>query len=157
MGITGTSYGGCMSLAASAFAPGVFQAAVAVSGYGDWIHMIQEQEMRHLKLVEYEFGPLPQEEARYKASSPIFNIKDIQTPIMLLHGVGVPLPRSEASRLFAERLEMNYKPFVYKTYPNENYYVRRRENLITMYGDIVAYFDQHLKHGRVAATPASGR
>ena len=88
MGITGASYGGCMSLAASAFAPGLFQAAVAVSGYGDWIHMIQEQELRHLKLVEYEFGPLAKEEARYRASSPIFYIKDIQTPIMLLHGAG---------------------------------------------------------------------
>ncbi|MBK8247282.1 MAG: S9 family peptidase [Gemmatimonadetes bacterium] len=154
MGITGTSYGGCMSLAAAAFAPGVFQAAVAVSGYGDWFHMIQEQEMRHLKLVEYEFGPLPQADAVYRASSPIFNIRDIQTPIMLLHGTGIPLPRSEASRIFAERLEMAYKPFVYKTYPNENYYVRRRENLITMYGDIASYFDQHLKHGRTAAAPA---
>lgn len=154
MGITGTSYGGCMSLAAAAFAPGVFQAAVAVSGYGDWFHMIQEQEMRHLKLVEYEFGPLPQADAVYRASSPIFNIRDIQTPIMLLHGIGIPLPRSEASRIFAERLEMAYKPFVYKTYPNENYYVRRRENLITMYGDIANYFDQHLKHGRTAAAPA---
>ena len=145
MGITGTSYGGCMSLAASAFAPGLFQAAVARSGYGDWFHMIQEQEMRHLKLVEYEFGPLPREEARYRASSPIFFIKDIQTPIMLLHGIGVQMPRSEASRLFADRLEMSYKPFVYKTYPNENYYVRRRENIIAMYTDILAYFDQHLK------------
>lgn len=145
MGITGTSYGGCMSLAASAFAPGLFQAAVAVSGYGDWFHMIQEQELRHLKLVEYEFGPLPKEEARYRNSSPIFFVKDIQTPIMLLHGTGVPLPRSEASRLFAERLEMNYKPFVYKTYPSENYYVRRRENIVAMYADIVAYFDQHLR------------
>jgi dipeptidyl aminopeptidase/acylaminoacyl peptidase len=148
MGITGTSYGGCMSLAAAAFAPGLFQAAVAVSGYGDWIHMIQEQELRHLKLVEYEFGPLAREEARYRASSPFFYVKDIQTPIMLLHGIGVQLPRSEASRLFAERLEMNYKPFVYKTYPNENYYVRRRENLMTMYADVAAYFDQHLKAGR---------
>jgi len=47
----------------------------------------------------------------------------------MLHGAGAQLPRSEASRLFADRLEMNYKPFVYKTYPNENYYVRRRENI----------------------------
>ncbi len=156
MGITGTSYGGCMSLAAPAFAPGVFQAAVAVSGYGDWIHMIQEQELRHLKLVEYEFGPLAKEEARYRASSPFFHIKDIQTPIMLLHGIGAQMPRSEASRLFADRLEMNYKPFVYKTYPNENYYVRRRENLMQMYADIVAYFDQHLKHGRPVAVGSAG-
>lgn len=148
MGITGTSYGGCMSLAASAFAPGVFQAAVSVSGYGDWLHMIAEQEMRHLKLVEYEFGPLPQEEARYRRSSPFFSISDIRNPIMLLHGAGAQLPRSAASQIFADRLEMNYKPFVYKTYPNENYYVRRRENLVTMYADIVRYFDQHLKGGR---------
>lgn len=155
MGITGTSYGGCMSLAASAFAPGAFQAAVAVSGYGDWFHMVQEQELRHLKLVEYEFGKLPQAEAVYRASSPFFNVADIRTPIMLLHGVGQQLPRSEASRLFADRLEMNYKPFVYKTYPNENYYIRGRENVIRMYGDIVAYFDQHLKGGRpmAAGTP----
>jgi len=147
MGITGTSYGGCMSLAASAFAPGLFQAAVAVSGYGDWLHMIAEQEMRHLKLVEYEFGPLPKEEEKYRRSSPFFYIQDIQNPIMLLHGVGAQLPRSAASQLFADRLEMNYKPFVYKTYPNENYYVRRRENLIQMYQDIAGYFDQHLKGG----------
>lgn len=145
MGITGSSYGGCMSLAASAFAPGVFQAAVAVSGYGDWLHMIAEQEMRHLKLVEYEFGPLQREEEKYRRSSPFFYIQDIRNPIMLLHGVGAQLPRSAASQLFADRLEMNYKPFVYKTYPNENYYVRRRENLVQMYKDITAYFDQHLK------------
>lgn len=152
-GITGTSYGGCMTMAAAAFAPGVFQAGVAVSGYGDWFHMIQEQELRHLKLVEYEFGPLPQNEAKYRASSPIFSIGDIRTPLMLLHGSGAQFPRSEASKIFADRLEMNYKAFVYKTYPNENYYVRRRENFIQMYADIVAYFDQHLKNG---ATRAAG-
>ncbi len=152
MGITGTSYGGCMTLAAAAFAPGVFQAGVAVSGYGDWFHMIQEQELRHLKLVEYEFGPLPKSEAIYRASSPIFSITDIRTPLMLLHGSGAQFPRSDASKIFADRLEMNYKPFVYKTYPNENYYVRRRENFIQMYADIVAYFDQHLKNGTARAT-----
>jgi len=151
MGITGTSYGGCMTMAAAAFAPGVFQAGVAVSGYGDWFHMIQEQELRHLKLVEYEFGPLPQNEAKYRASSPIFSIAGIRTPLMLLHGSGAQFPRSDASKIFADRLEMNYKPFVYKTYPNENYYVRRRENFIQMYADIVAYFDQHLKNGTTRA------
>ncbi|MEO7134141.1 MAG: S9 family peptidase [Vicinamibacterales bacterium] len=147
MGITGTSYGGCMSLAAAAFAPGVFQAAIAASGYGDWLHFHAEQELRHVKLVEYEFGPLPKAEAVYRKASPIFYMKDIQTPIMLIHGVGAQLPRSVASQIFADRLEMNYKSFVYKTYPNENYYIRRRDNIQTMLGDMLAYFDQHLKDG----------
>lgn len=160
MGITGTSYGGCMSLAASAFAPGVFQAAVAGSGYGDWLHFHAEQELRHIKLVEYEFGPLPQAEAKYRESSPIFYMQDIQTPIMLVHGVGAQLPRSVASELFADRLLMNYKPFVYKTYPNENYYIRRRDNIQAMLGDMLAFFDQHLKDGirepMARVTPAGG-
>ncbi len=147
MGITGTSYGGCMSLAASAFAPGVFQAAIAGSGYGDWLHFYAEQELRHIKLVEYEFGPLPQAEAKYREASPIFYMKDIQTPIMLVHGVGAQLPRSVASEIFADRLEMNYKPFVYKTYPNENYYIRRRDNIEKLVADMVTFFDQHLKDG----------
>ncbi|MFN7532564.1 MAG: S9 family peptidase [Gemmatimonas sp.] len=147
MGITGTSYGGCMSLAAAAFAPGVFQAAIAASGYGDWLHFHAEQELRHVKLVEYEFGDLPQAADKYRMSSPIFFMKEIQTPIMLIHGVGAQLPRSVASATFADRLEMNYKPFTYKTYPNENYYIRRRDNIQVMLGDMVAYFDQHLKDG----------
>ncbi len=158
MGITGTSYGGCMSLAASAFAPGVFQAAIAGSGYGDWLHFHAEQELRHVKLVEYEFGPLPQAEAKYRKSSPIFYLQDIQTPIMLVHGVGAQLPRSVASEIFADRLEMNYKPVVYKTYPNENYYIRRRDNIQAMLGDMAAFFDQHLKDGvREPAVRAAAR
>ncbi len=145
MGITGTSYGGCMSLAAAAFAPGVFQAAIPASGYGDWLHFHAEQELRHVKLVEYELGPLPRAEAVYRRSSPIFEIGRIETPIMLVHGEGRQIPRSAASRLFADRLEMHYKPFEYRTYPNENYYVRGRENVQRMLGDMLVFFDRHLK------------
>jgi dipeptidyl aminopeptidase/acylaminoacyl peptidase len=145
MGITGTSYGGCMTLAASAFAPGVFQAAIAASGYGDWIFFYQEQEMRHIQLLNYELGPLPAADALYHHISPIFYIDSIQTPIFLIHGEGQQLPRSVASRLFADRLEMRYKPFKYKTYPNENYYIQSPANIRVMLGDMQVFFDQYLK------------
>ena len=56
-GITGTSYGGIMSMAAVAFAPpGAFKAAIPCSGYGDFLHMVGEQELRHVKLLEHELG-----------------------------------------------------------------------------------------------------
>lgn len=152
MGITGTSYGGCMTLAASAFAPGVFQAAIAASGYGDWIQFYEEQEMRHIKLLNYELGALPGAEAVYRHSSPRYYIDSIQTPIFLIHGEGQQLPRSVASRLFADQLEMRYKPFRYKTYPNENYYIQSPANIRVMLGDMLAFFDQYLKdHMRSAA------
>jgi dipeptidyl aminopeptidase/acylaminoacyl peptidase len=145
MGITGTSYGACMTLAAAAFAPGLFQAGIAASGYGDWLAFTDEQEMRHIKLLRYELGPLPQATALYRSISPIYYIDSIKTPLFLIHGEGKQLPRSDASKIFVDRLEMKYKPFRYKTYPNENYYIQSPANIRVMLADMLAYFEQYLK------------
>jgi dipeptidyl-peptidase-4 len=154
MGITGTSYGGCMSIAAVAFAPGVFQASIPASGYGDWIHFYHEQELRHIKLMDYEFGPLAGNEEVYRRNSPIFHVRDVSTPTFLIHGEG-KFPGSVASHNFAKELEKNYKVFRHKAYPNENYYIRNRENIRQMLLDMAEFLDQHLKDRVVPAT-ASG-
>lgn len=145
MGITGTSYGGCMTLAASAFAPGLFQAGIAASGYGDWLAFTDEQEMRHIKLLHYELGYLPQATALYRSLSPVYYLDSVKTPLFLIHGEGKPFPRSDASKIFVDRLEVKYKPVKYKTYPNENYYIQNPANVRTMLGDMLAYFDQYLR------------
>ena len=160
IGITGTSYGGCMTMSAIAFAPGFFQAAVAGAGYGDWIDFYSEQEYRHVKLLDYEFGPLtPTTEPIYRRSSPYFEVSRIQTPVMLVHGTG-RFPNSHASKRFADELERYYKVFSYKTYPNENYYVNNPVNQRQMFLDMLEFFDQYLKDrpaGRGPVSTGSGR
>ncbi|HEU0115150.1 MAG TPA: alpha/beta fold hydrolase, partial [Thermomicrobiales bacterium] len=131
LAIMGTSYGGIMSMAAVAFAPGVFQAAVPMSGYGDFVHMKAEQELRHIKLLEYEFGTIEENEAVYRRCSPIFNVADATTPCLLIHGTG-RYPQSAASREFALALEREYKTFAYRTYPGETYYVAGTANVRQM-------------------------
>jgi dipeptidyl aminopeptidase/acylaminoacyl peptidase len=143
-GITGTSYGGCMSMAAIAFAPGAFQASIPASGYGDWLHFMEEQEMRHLKLLEYEFGTVEENRDVYVENSPIFEIERVRTPTMLVHGEGY-FPESEASALFAKELERHYKVHEHKTYPNENYYVYSRENRRQMLLDMNDFFSRFLR------------
>jgi dipeptidyl aminopeptidase/acylaminoacyl peptidase len=163
MGITGTSYGACMTLDAAAFAPGVFQAGIAGSGYGDWIAFYNEQELRHIKLLDYELGPLATHEKLYRSLSPIYYVDSIQTPLFLINGEGKDLPRSNAGHQFADRLEFRYKAGKFKAYPNENYYIRSAANIRTMLGDMQAYFDQYLKDGvreaeqHVPASAAGGR
>ena len=71
---------------------------------------------------------------------------------MLVHGDATRIPRSEASRLFADRLEMLYKPFEYRTYPNENYYISGRDNTIRLLGDMLQFFHKHLKDGAALST-----
>ncbi len=144
MGITGTSYGGCMSMAAMTFAPGVFQAAIPASGYADWTNFMDEQELRHVKLLEYEFGPYAENKDVYRRSSPIFATEDVTTPAFLIHGEG-QFPRSAASKNFALKLEKNYKVFQYKTYPNETYYVLSKKNRAQMLQDMLEFFDGFLK------------
>lgn len=144
MGITGTSYGGIMTMAASAFAPGLFQAAVAQSGYGDWVaFMEQDNELRHRKLLEYELGPYPESEDVYRHVSAIRAVEDVRTPLFLVHGVG-RYPGSPQSLQFAGALQEQYKVFRYKTYPGEAYYVYGRDNRRQLLRDIEAFFDVYL-------------
>jgi len=148
MGITGTSYGGIMSMAAITNAPGYFQASIPCSGYGDWIWACTHAELRHVMLWDYEIGPWRENKALYQDLSPINHIADIKTPVFLIHGEGL-YPGSEQSRLFAAELERHYKVYRYKTYPGENYYVRSRKNRRRMLLDIAAFFDQYLKAKKI--------
>jgi dipeptidyl aminopeptidase/acylaminoacyl peptidase len=144
VGITGTSYGGCMSMSAIAFAPNAFEAAVPQSGYGDWVHFMGEQELRHVKLLEHEFGTLEENRETYVDNSPIHDIEKVKTPTLLLHGEGY-YPGSEASELFASELKRHYKIFDHKVYPNENYYVYGRENRRQLLLDMKSFMDDFLK------------
>ena len=146
MGVTGTSYGGNMSFFAVGFAPGVFQAAVPMSGYADQPKLLHELELRHIKQNDHEFGPYEGNEEVWLRSSPIYAVKDATTPCFVLHGVGRE-PQSVASKEFVEALRKEYKIVEYKTYPNENYYVRSPENVQQMLLDVADFFDRYLKSG----------
>ena len=144
IGITGTSYGGCLSMSAVCNAPGQFQAAAPHAGYADWVYVMSEQERRHLQLMRYEFGEFPENIAVYRHCSPIYNLPQAQTPTLVLHGEG-QLPRSDDSRRFVEAMRREYKTVEYKVYRDECYYVRTRANLKQMYLDMADFFDRYLK------------
>jgi dipeptidyl aminopeptidase/acylaminoacyl peptidase len=144
IGITGVSYGGRMSMYATVFAPGVFQAAVAASGYNDVVGGHLHQEIRHQKMYDYELGKLPEAEPARRRASSIFFTADAGTPCFVLHGAG-KYPGATAAREFAEALERDYKPFWYKAYQGENYYVASPANVRRMLLDMRAFFDFYLK------------
>ncbi|WP_419943184.1 prolyl oligopeptidase family serine peptidase [Candidatus Palauibacter sp.] len=150
IGITGTSYGGVMSMYAVAFAPDAFRAAIPGSGYTDWVHFYHgENELRHIKLLDHELGPFETSEDVWSHSSSISHVADVSTPTLLVHGVG-RYPGSDQSEIFARALENYYKPFQYKTYPNENYYVSGKANRRQMLLDMLDFFEQFLRDEGVA-------
>jgi dipeptidyl aminopeptidase/acylaminoacyl peptidase len=144
MGTTGTSYGGFMTCAAIAFAPDLFQAAVAASGYCNRVSFVDEGEFRHIQQLAYEFGPFEENKELYRRNSPYFSIDKIRTPTFLLHGEG-RYPGSGQMREFARVMQNQYKTFRYKAYAGENYYVRGTANTRDMLTDMLHYFDFYLK------------
>jgi dipeptidyl aminopeptidase/acylaminoacyl peptidase len=152
MGITGTSYGGIMTMAAVTFAPEVFQAAVSCSGYGDMNSFFTTvPELQHMKLLEYELGPWPENKEVYDKCSPIFFVENVSTPIFIIHGTGKTVawrpgqaPPEEGLE-FARALDQYYKIYRYKAYPGETYYVYSRENTEQMLEDMKSFFNQFLK------------
>jgi dipeptidyl aminopeptidase/acylaminoacyl peptidase len=170
MGIHGVSYGGCMTLSAIANAPGVFQAAIPESGYGDWVKFHDwNEEMEHTKLLQYEFGPFPDSIRVYRWNSPIYNVANVTTPTFLIHGDGAKSPwrpaeaSVPASLDFAHALNAHYKIYRYKVYPGETYYVTGRANIIQKLPDMLAFWDQFLKDketdapSAIASSATSGR
>ena len=89
IGLTGTSYGGVMSMYAASFAPDEFRAIIPGSGYSDWVHFYHgENELRHIKLLEHELGPFETSQDVWRNSSAIYEVENVASPIFMVHGVG---------------------------------------------------------------------
>lgn len=155
MAIYGSSYGGIMSMAAAAFAPGVFQAAIPQGGYGDWIDFYHgDNELRHVKLLEHDLGPFEENEEVWRRSSAIYHVEAITTPMLLVHGYGhYPVYRQTYD--FARALQRHQKPFRYNVYPGENYYVSSRENRRQLWLDMLRFLDQQLQGDQAPAPVVS--
>jgi hypothetical protein len=106
--------------------------------------MTGEQELRHIKLLEYELGDPVRDEDVYRHVSPIFHLADSTTPCFLVQGEG-RYPGSTSSIDFALALEALYKPFWYKAYPGETYYVASPANVKQQLRDMLDFFNLYLK------------
>ena len=149
--VTGTSYGGIMTMDAVAFAPGVFQAAIALSGYGDMTDFhTKVHELQHIKLLEYELGPYPENRDIYLNSSAILKAHEVTTPTFVIQGEGVAADwrlregQPQAALDFARKLDQHYKIVRYKAYPGEGYYVYGRDNTIEKLHDMLDFFEEFL-------------
>jgi dipeptidyl aminopeptidase/acylaminoacyl peptidase len=144
-------------MAAVAFAPELFQAAIPISGYGDWIDFHNwNDELQHVKLLAYEFGPYPDSANVYRHSSSIYSVEDVTTPVLLLQGSDAPtIPWRPAQKPvpasvdFARALDQHYKTFRHVSYPAGSYYVYGRENTMQKLADMLMFFDQFLRDNTV--------
>jgi dipeptidyl aminopeptidase/acylaminoacyl peptidase len=145
VGITGGSYGGYMTLMATAKKPDLWRAAVEQYGIIDWFHMYQTEAPT---LQQYQIGLIGDpvaDKAVYEASSPLTYIHHLSAPLLVLQGDNdIRVPRTQALEI-VDLLKKDGRTVDVHFYPNEGHGFAKRENQIDSLERTIAWFDKYLK------------
>jgi len=145
IGIGGGSYGGYMSICCLSRDP-EYLYACGVSKYGDsnLVSSWAQCEKRLRLYTEIFLGHPAANAAIYQKGSPITDVKNVQKPMLVLHGLLDAIVPPEASEEWVEALKRHDKVFEYKTYDDEPHGFLRRENLSDAYERMETFFDWYL-------------
>ena len=157
IGIIGGSYGGYMTLAALTFRPEAFAAGVDLFGISNWhrtVTSIPPWWESFRAVLEQEMGDFD-DEAFFKAKSPLFHADQIRRPLMVLQGANDPRVLQAESDEIVEAVRANGVPVEYVLFEDEGHGFVKKENQAEAARRIVAFLDQHLKNPPTVA-PAVG-
>jgi dipeptidyl aminopeptidase/acylaminoacyl peptidase len=145
IGITGGSYGGYMTACSLSRDPGYLYAC-GVMKYGDsnLVSSWAECEKRLRLYTEVFLGHPADKLDVYRKGSPILDVKNVQKPMLILHGLLDTIVPPEASEEWVEELKRHNKIFEYKTYEDEPHGFLRRENQLDAYERMETFLDWYL-------------
>lgn len=145
VGIAGGSYGGYMTICSLSRDP-EYLYACGVSKYGD-SNLVSSWALceKRLRLyTEIFLGHPAVNTGFYTRGSPIGDVKNVQKPVLILHGLLDTVVPPEASEEWVEALKRHDKVFEYKTYEDEPHGFLRRENLYDVYERMEQFLDWYL-------------
>ncbi len=143
--ITGGSYGGYMTACSLSRDPEyLFACGIAKYGDSNLVSSWAQCEKRLRLYTEIFLGHPADKLQTYLKGSPITEARNIQKPVLILHGLLDSIVPPEASEEWVEALRREGKTFEYKTYDDEPHGFLRRENLIDVYERMERFLDWYL-------------
>jgi len=150
IGIIGSSLGGFMVLAALAFCPDEFAVGVDICGVSDWLKMLESLPPYWATIsgnVLYEkLGNPATKQDELKAISPIFNVREITKPLLVVQGANDPRVKRSQSDGIVDAIRTGNGVVEYLVLDDEAHVIRKRSNAVLEYETILKFLDRHLKH-----------
>lgn len=148
VGIYGYSYGGIMTMATIARYPGKYDAAVPMAGIYDFGDALENADRLGKIFTKTGHGGDPKDrQAIYDRSNTLARVKDVTTPLLIMHGEADVRAPYRQYQLAVETLKKGGKTFESKSYPNEPHGFRNPKNRIDMYQRLEAFFAKTLGGG----------
>jgi dipeptidyl aminopeptidase/acylaminoacyl peptidase len=143
VGVTGTSYGGCMALWLVA-RHSRFAAAVPVSGVSDWVSFHHTTTIPEFDLLFLPGDPL-EPGGEYVRRSPLAHAADVRTPVLLVAGLqDRDVPPSQSQEMHSA-LAARGGVSELVVYPEEGHVVGDFPAVVDVVARTVAWFERHLE------------
>lgn len=147
--VMGGSYGGYMTFAALATLPEKFQAGVGFVGVSNWVSALEGASPALKASDRYEYGNIddPAEREFFRQLSPITNVEQVRSPLMVLHGANDPRdPVGEADQLVAA-IRTRGGDVEYLRFPDEGHGIRKLTNRVIAYRRIATFLERTIGKG----------
>ncbi|WP_227355491.1 S9 family peptidase [Haladaptatus salinisoli] len=140
----GGSYGGFMVLAALTEYPDLWAAGVDIVGIANFVTFLENTGDWRRELREAEYGSLEDDREFLESVSPVNNIRNIEAPLLVLHGENDPrVPVGEAEQI-ADEAAAQGVPVEKQVFPDEGHGFSKLENRIEAYTTIAEFLDEHV-------------
>jgi dipeptidyl aminopeptidase/acylaminoacyl peptidase len=148
VGIYGASYGGYATLAGITFTPDLYAAAVdyvGVSNLFTFMHTIPPYWEPFRQQMYAMVGNPDKEKERFTATSPVFHVDRIKTPLLIAQGAKDPRVNQAESDQVVAALKKRGVDVEYMVKDNEGHGFHNEENRFDFYGAMERFFGSHLK------------
>ena len=141
--IAGASYGGYAALMAAVKHGESFKCAASFAGVSDLDRIVKDA--RYFTNKEVVRKQLGTDSDKLEAASPINFAKQINIPILLIHGTDDKIVPIKHSRRMADELEDYDKEVRYIEIEDANHHLSVQAHRMQTLEEMVAFFDKHLK------------
>jgi dipeptidyl aminopeptidase/acylaminoacyl peptidase len=128
LAIRGGSAGGYTTLAATTFTT-VFKAGASHFGVSDCGALARETHKFESHYLDRLIGRWPEDEAVYRARSPLYHLDQAETPLILFQGLEDKVVPPNQAEMMVEALRKKGVPVAYLAFPGEGHGFRRAENI----------------------------
>ncbi|WP_059173829.1 S9 family peptidase [Bacillus sp. FJAT-27445] len=142
--IMGRSYGGFMVLAAITHYPKLWAAAIDIVGISSFRTFLENTSVWRRKLREAEYGSIEADGDFFNEIDPLHRTKDIECPVMMLHGANDPRVPIEETEQMVDELKARNHPVQYIRFEDEGHFFVKLKNNITAYSGVADFLDEHI-------------
>lgn len=141
--IVGASYGGYAAMMGIAKTPDLYKCAVSFSGVSSLKQLVSDsRKYVNSKWVKNQIGS---DSDDLKMRSPYYQVENIKTPILVIHGEDDRVVDVKQSRMFADELEDEDKSFEYIELENGDHYLSIQRNRHAAFEAIDEFLKKHLQ------------